>query len=184
MADELTREESDYYGRRLALFASRAQDLAQTFLDWYALEGRSRQLGVEEAFDQWSADLETDGKRLTPAERGVLLFAVTHTAELKVRVLLADGTRPDKFTGARERPGPTEAELTRLSPGGDLERREGEPADEHLERIAAGLGMVQAPVAPVAKSMPAAPVAGQGWLPYKDPPDEADQVFDDEGGED
>lgn len=162
-ASEADRAETAFHHARLARFSRDQHSIAARFLSDYQESLCGMGMSVAQGFTLWSAKHLENGTALVPAERGLLMYAITHTREGKRRLLLARDGKPDKFLCV---PDPGDrldcVDLSRLAEGGDLARREDErDGTAYIERLARGLGF-----------MPEQAEEREMWLPYKDADDE------------
>jgi hypothetical protein len=182
--------------------AQRRHEYARAFLEHFASGGyHEKGVTLLEVFNLWFDDKWPHEKERS-IMREMLLQAVCYTPDGKTRVLLARGTKPDKFTGAKEAPAfDVPPETVKSIRDGELSRRvigkspDGdellEPLDEYVGRLAAGLGFevsgtpyqrVMPDVTPAELEHERIIEAGGSyapkttWMPYKEQDDDLSDI--------
>lgn len=132
---KIDREQMRYVEERIANIARDRESLVDEFLAWLPRNNAARE-NIADVYLRWTK-IKWPYVDLTTAERDLLLHYITHTSTGKVRILLANRTQPDKFTGATEgRPElPNRSQLARMAEGGDLARRPDESSLEYMDRL-------------------------------------------------
>jgi hypothetical protein len=137
-------DEQRYRDERMAEICRDRDEIVDEFLSWASVNRLSTEYMVQ-AFDRWCNE-RWSFVPLSPAERGMLLFYVTHTEDGKTRVLLANARgQGDKFTSATEPPRVTAALARRAKPGGDLAKQPGESDGDYLRRMVDAYQALAAP---------------------------------------
>jgi hypothetical protein len=174
--DHIREEEQRYRSERMTEIVDKREELVDEFLQQWLPHRKLHTETIRESFDRWIVD-KWPYVPLGAAERGVLLYYITHTPSGRTRILLSSKRGPDKFTECREDTRVSTAALARMREGGDLARRDGESALEYIERITPDV-VVEQPKQHVSHAAP--PVDEQARLPYADDTDAQDDLF---GGE-